>query len=136
MDCWVDGSRSQCEKNSQEAKNIIFDLHNLVPSVGQANRIRSDSRYGIIEGEDGKLGSCDFEWTKDVVEPSEGIRGDLARVWIYMNYKHGVIIYEDEYLMFLKWSINGPPIEWEFTRNARIKELQGNSSVFIDMFIK
>jgi deoxyribonuclease-1 len=68
------------KKNSQEAKNIIFDLHNLVPSVGQANRIRSDSRYGIIEGEERKLGSCYFEWTKDVVEPYEGIRGDLARV--------------------------------------------------------
>jgi deoxyribonuclease-1 len=136
MDCWVDDSRSQCEKNSQEAKKIIFDLHNLVPSVGQANRIRSDSRYGIIEGEERKLGSCDFEWTKDVVEPSEGIRGDLARAWLYMNYKHDVVISEDEYLMFLKWSINDPLNDWEFTRNARIKELQGNSSVFVDMFIK
>jgi deoxyribonuclease-1 len=136
MDCWVDGSRSQCEKNSQEAKNIIFDLHNLVPSVGQANRIRSDSRYGIIEGEERKLGSCDFEWTKDIVEPSEVIRGDLARVWLYMNYKHDVVISEDEYIMFLMWSINDPPNEWEFTRNARIKELQGNSSAFVDMFVK
>ena len=136
MDCWVNGSRSQCERTSREARNIIFDLHNLVPSVGQANRIRSDSRYGIIEGEERQLGLCDFEWSKAVVEPSEGIRGDLARVWLYMNYKHDVAISEDEYLMFLKWSINDPPNEWEFTRNARIKELQGNSSVFVDMFIE
>jgi deoxyribonuclease-1 len=135
MDCWVNGSRSNCERNSQEAKNIIFDLHNLVPSVGQANRIRSDSRYGIIEGENRKLGSCDFEWTKEVVEPSDGIRGDLARVWLYMNYKHDVVITEDEYLMFLKWSQQDPPAEWEFIRNTRIKELQGNSNVFVDMFV-
>lgn len=102
MDCWVNGSRNQCERTSQEAKNIIFDLHNLVPSVGQANRIRSDSRYGVIQGEEKKLGLCDFEWTKELVEPSDGIRGDLARVWLYMNYKHAVVITEDEYLMFLK----------------------------------
>jgi len=135
MDCWVNGSRNQCERTSQEAKNIIFDLHNLVPSVGQANRIRSDSRYGFIQGEERKLGLCDFEWTKDIVEPSEGIRGDVARVWLYMNYKHDVVVPEDEYLMFLKWSINDPPDEWEVIRNGRIKELQGNSNTFVDMFI-
>jgi deoxyribonuclease-1 len=53
-----------------------------------------------------------------------------------MNYKHDVVISEDEYIMFLKWSINDPPYEWEFTKNARIKKLQGNFSVFVDMFIK
>jgi deoxyribonuclease-1 len=134
MDCWVNGNRNQCERTSQEAKNIIFDLHNLVPSVGQANRIRSDSRYGIIQGEERKLGTCDFEWTKELVEPSDVIRGDLARVWLYMNHKHNVAISEDELLMFLKWSRIDPPSEWEFIRNARIKEIQGNSNVFVDMF--
>lgn len=134
MDCWVNGNRSQCERTSQEAKNIIFDLHNLVPSVGQANRIRSDSRYGIIQGEERNLGTCDFEWTKDLVEPSDVIRGDLARVWLYMNHKHNVAISEDELLMFLKWSRIDPPSEWEFIRNVRIKEIQGNSNVFVDMF--
>tara|TARA_R110001599_G_scaffold347365_2_gene573566 strand:- start:7870 stop:8463 length:594 start_codon:yes stop_codon:yes gene_type:complete len=134
MDCWVNGNRNQCERTSQEAKNIIFDLHNLVPSVGQANRIRSDSRYGIIQGEERKLGTCDFEWTKELVEPSDVIRGDLARVWLYMNHKHNVAISDDELLMFLKWSRIDPPSEWEFIRNARIKEIQGNSNVFVDMF--
>jgi deoxyribonuclease-1 len=136
MDCWVNGNRSQCERTSQDAKNIIFDLHNLVPAVGQANRIRSDSRYGIIQGEERKLGSCDFEWTKELVEPSDAIRGDLARVWLYMNYEHSVVISKDELLMFLKWSRIDPPSEWEFIRNTRIKEIQGNSNVFVDMFIE
>lgn len=134
MDCWVNGNRNQCERTSQEAKNIIFDLHNLVPSVGQTNRIRSDSRYGIIQGEERRLGSCDFEWTKELVEPSDVIRGDLARVWLYMNYKHNVVISEDELLMFLKWSRIDPPSEWEFIRNTRIKTIQGNSNIFVDMF--
>ena len=134
MDCWVNGNRSQCERTSQAAKNIIFDLHNLVPAVGQANRIRSDSRYGIIQGEERKLGTCDFEWTNELVEPSDVIRGDLARVWLYMNHKHNVAISEDELLMFLKWSRIDPPSEWEFIRNTRVKEIQGNSNVFVDMF--
>jgi deoxyribonuclease-1 len=52
-----------------------------------------------------------------------------------MNYKHNVVVPEDEYLMFLKWSIKDPPDEWEVIRNGRIKELQGNSNTFVDMFI-
>ena len=136
MNCWVNGSRNVCERTSKEAQAIIFDLHNLVPSVGQTNRIRSDSRYGIIEGEARELGQCDFEWTKDIVEPSERIRGELARIWLYMSYKHGVNLSEEERLMFLRWSLSDPPDDWEFIRNARIKELQGNSNAYVDMFIK
>jgi deoxyribonuclease-1 len=71
----------------------------------------------------------------EIVEPSEGIMGDVARVWLYMNYKHDLVVPEDEYLMFLKWSIKDPPDEWEVIRNGRIKELQGNSNTFVDMFI-
>ncbi|WP_231620041.1 endonuclease [Pseudoalteromonas sp. NGC95] len=134
MNCWVNGSRNICERTSKEAKAIIFDFHNLVPSIGQTNRIRSNSRYGIIEGEEQRLGLCDFEWSKGITEPSERIRGELARVWLYMSYRHNVVIPEDERLMFLRWSLSDPPDEWEYTRNARIKELQGNSNIFIDMF--
>lgn len=134
MACWVNGSRHVCERTSKDAQAIIFDLHNLVPSVGQTNRIRSDTRYGIIEGEARKLGQCDFEWTDDITEPSELIRGDMARIWLYMSYKHDVDISEEEYLMFLRWSLSDPPDEWEFIRNSRIKELQGNSNIFVDMF--
>ena len=45
--CWIgeDGSRSNCERNSEEAQEIIFDLHNVVPTVGSLNRLRSDNRY-------------------------------------------------------------------------------------------
>jgi deoxyribonuclease-1 len=52
-----------------------------------------------------------------------------------MNYKHDVVVPEDEYLMFLKWSLNDPPDEWGVIRNVRIKELQGSSNIFVDMFI-
>ena len=85
-------------------------------------------------GEARKLGQCDFEWTDDITEPSELIRGDMARIWLYMSYKHDVDISEEEYLMFLRWSLSDPPDEWEFIRNSRIKELQGNSNIFVDMF--
>lgn len=127
--------RDCCEKHDPTARAMIFDLHNLVPSVGQANALRSNSRYGIVDGEDRKLGRCDFEWASDLTEPAPLIRGDVARVWLYMYSHHGLEISEDELAMFLIWSQRDQPDEWEVERNNKIKEVQGNSNPWVDMYL-
>jgi len=92
--CWVDGSRGECERNGPpEIKAMIFDLHNLVPSVGQVNADRSNLRFGEIEGEVLVFGGCDFEYSRNlgIAEPAPVVRGDVARVWFYMRDIHGVV---------------------------------------------
>lgn len=141
MACWneglpqcKEGGRECCEKHDLNAKAQIFDLHNLVPSVGQTNALRSNKRYGLIEGEELELGSCDFEWTKTLTEPPEAKRGEVARVWLYFVSQHGLVLAPGELEMYLRWSKKDPPEDWEVLRNERIKEYQGNSNPFIDMF--
>ena len=112
---------------------MIFDLHNIVPSVGQVNALRSDKRYGIIAGEDLKL-SCDFEWEGDIAEPPAEKRGEVARIWLYMHSQHGVELKTGELLMYMSWSQNDPPEAWEFERDDRIKTKQGNGNPFVEMF--
>lgn len=51
FDCWVDVGRSECEANDPVAQAMLLDLHNLVPSIGQVNALRSR--------ETGTLGSMD-----------------------------------------------------------------------------
>jgi deoxyribonuclease-1 len=41
-----------------------------------------------------------------------------------MNYKHDVVVPEDEYLMFLKWSLNDPPDEWGLLGMAELKSFR------------
>lgn len=125
--CWTTGlencaepGRACCERQDLNARVMIFDLHNLVPSVGQTNRLRSNKRYGLIEGEDLKLGSCDFEWTDDLTEPAAVKRGELARIWLYMRSRHGVVLAPGELEMYMRWSVQDSPQLWEFTRNQRI----------------
>ena len=139
--CWnegipgkcTNGSRGCCERNDLNARAMIFDLHNLVPSVGQVNALRSNKRYGIIEGEDLKL-DCDFEWEGDIAEPPEAKRGEVARVWLYMHSQHGVVLQDGELQMYMQWSVDDPPEEWEFERDNRIKLKQGNGNPFVEMF--
>ena len=50
-----------------------------MPSVGQVNALRGNKRYGSIDDEERKLGSCDFEWNSSVAEPPTDKRGEIAR---------------------------------------------------------
>ena len=139
--CWNDGlpecnkaGRACCEKHDLTARAMIFDLHNLVPSVGQVNALRSNKRYGMIDSEDLLLGSCDFEWTSDLAEPVEIKRRDVARIWLYYVSKHGLQLHDGELEMYVQWSNDDPPAEAEFVRNDRIRAKQGNGNPFVEMF--
>jgi len=132
--CWVDGSRLECERNGPpEIKAMIFDLHNLVPSVGQINADRSNLRYGEIDGEDLVFGGCDFEYSRDlgIAEPAPEVRGDVARVWFYMRDTHGVIFEPGEEEMFQIWSEADPIDVWEIERNRRVFCEQGTLNEMI-----
>lgn len=139
--CWTDGlpacaeaGRECCEKHDLNARVMIFDLHNLVPSIGQPNALRSNKRYGLIEGEERLLGDCDFEWTDGLAEPADDKRGDVARVWLYFVSEYGLQLQQGELEMYLQWSNEDPPVEAEFVRNDRIREKQGNGNPFVEMF--
>ncbi len=94
--CWKTGNskcsrkgRKCCEKKGIDdwARLAINDLHNLTPSVGEVNGDRSNLPYGIVSGEDRLYGTCDFETggSPRVAEPHEHIRGNVARIWLYVN---------------------------------------------------
>ncbi len=147
MACWTDpssipeckksdgsflGGRACCEKSSQEARDMIFDLHNLAPSVGQVNALRLHDRFGEIDGEDRPFGMCTAEDANGVFEPGDDERGDVARVWLYMSWKHGVVIPNDELRMFIRWDRSDPVTAWERLRNQRIISVQGNGNPWIE----
>lgn len=46
---WLTGGRSDCEDSDSKAQAMIFDLHNLVPSVGQINALKSNDRYSELD---------------------------------------------------------------------------------------
>ena len=130
--CWVVHGRDNCERNDPAAQAMIFDLHNLVPSIGQVNALRSNDRYGEISGEAGYFGSCKIEDGSGVFEPADTERGDVARIWLYMMRRHGVVIPEDELSMFLRWHKDDPVSDWERERNRRVEAIQGNGNPYVE----
>ncbi len=127
--------RKCCEKRGvdAEARHMINDLHNLTPSIGQVNGDRSNHPYGIVDGEPRNYGTCDFEvgGSPKVAEPNPHIRGNTARIWIYMADTWGISLTQEEIEMFRKWDAADPVGEWEKIRDGRIEEIQGNTNPFV-----
>lgn len=69
-----------------------------------------------------------------LTESPEDKRGEVARIWLYFVGQHNLQLQQGELEMYLKWSNDDPPEQWEFTRNERIRLKQGNGNPFVEMF--
>lgn len=149
-------------------KPAVSDLVHVIPTDGYINNMRSDLPYGETDspfkgskmeaGVDGppyysQVGKCSIEgYTKNIFEPADEWKGDLARIYFYM-----ATCYESEMLswinlgktdmlggnsyqpfaswcfpMLLRWSAEDPVSEKEQLRNESIWLLQGNRNPFVD----
>lgn len=121
--------RECARKVSAEFRRIEGDMYNLVPAVGELNRVRGDNIFGLIPGEPREFGACDFETLANTTEPKSDIRGDIARIYFYMDARYpdfGIVNHANE-SMFVQWSNDDPMDEKERERVLKIEAVQGNS---------
>jgi deoxyribonuclease-1 len=126
------------EKNCARKRNIKFrymesDLYNLVPAIGEINGLRSNYRFEMIPGEKREFGTCDMEIENRQAEPRLEVRGDIARIYFYMNWAylgHGIISKKNRKL-FGAWDKEDPVDDWECERSKKIEGIQRNENPFV-----
>jgi len=130
--------RNCCVRVKDTFRDMTFDLHNLAPAIGQINQYRSNGRFGTITSGGEQWPGCSAKDLGGVshgphklFEPPDCMKGNVARVWLYMAEKHGVIIPDDERIMFFQWDKADPVNIWEKIRDARIMRVQGNGNPFV-----
>jgi deoxyribonuclease-1 len=127
--------RDCCQKVNRDFRNAHNDLVNLTPAIGEVNADRSNLPYAEIIGENRDYGQCDFEYdsVNKMVEPSEIIRGDIARIQLYLEDKYGEVLgfkfSVENKLMFNQWNEKDLVSEWE--RNKHICKAQGSGNDFV-----
>lgn len=123
LQCWQEGGRKACKKDPQ-FKAMESDMMNLVPAVGELNGDRSNFRYGMIGGEAGAYGRCDFkvDFKQRVAEPRPEVRGDIARTYFYMEKTYGLKISRKQRQLFEAWDKQDPVDAWEQERARRIAD--------------
>lgn len=80
--------RSCARKVSEEFRSMEANLFNLLPALGELNAVRSNLEYGEVPGERRNFGACDFEISRHFAEPRLEIRGDLARIYFFMDSRY------------------------------------------------
>lgn len=125
--------RACCEHVDTTFNHIEADLHNLTPAVGELNGDRSNTPYGIVPGEPRLYGACDFEVSgkPKVTEPPDNVRGEAARIWLYMSDTYSIELTAAQRAMFEEWSKDDPVDSWERLRNERIDAAQGNVNPYV-----
>ena len=120
--------RKCTEKIHSAYRKMQADLYNLQPAIGEVNGLRSNYQIGIINGESREFGNCDIEINNKIVEPTEKIRGNIARTYLYMEHAYPKFVIFNKNLKSLikKWDEMDPVDEWECFRAEKINKIQGN----------
>lgn len=144
------------------------DLHHIRPTISTYNSKRSNGMFGYVYGMGSYKGaSFSYEgggvtnYTTNVFEPADEIKGDVARIimYVYMHYNDGTIselsslsgwnkqsyygemhinwvmgpqTVNDSFKLLRKWNSQDPVSEEEKTRNEYAFSVQGNRNPFID----
>lgn len=135
-------ARRQCAAVDEEFRAMEADLYNYHPALAELSARRGENPYALVQGEPREFGACDFE-TQSImgkslnVEPPPGVRGDLARIYLYMAAKYGkgrdwkIKLSREQRQLYEKWSEADPVDDRERRRACRIAAIQGWTNPYI-----
>lgn len=140
-------------------KGAGSDIHHVRPALMTINSTRSNVPYGIVNKSSAtQIGDTGNYFGNNVFEPSDEIKGDIARIlmYVYVRYssslnstydtiidKRGDLritdivttpsgLEEDAWNLLLSWNDLDPVNYLEMNRNEEGQKLQNNRNVFID----
>ena len=108
------------------------DLQNLIPAVGLINGDRRDYSWGLVPG--GKrYGRCGIriDAAGRRVQPPDALRGDIARIMLYMRDTYGLRLSRQDEQLFAAWNDLDSVDAWELKRQQRIARLQGMENRYV-----
>jgi deoxyribonuclease-1 len=105
LQCWQDGGRKNCRKNSEKFKKMEADINNLAPAIGEINGDRSNFRFGMLSDTQKKYGSCDvkIDFKQRVIEPPVKARKQVAEAYFYMQSTYDLKISKKQQQLFNAW---------------------------------
>lgn len=105
LQCWKDGGRKNCRKNSKKFKIMEADINNLAPAIGEINGDRSNYRFGMLSNTPKRYGSCGvkIDFKQRVIEPPVKARKRVAEAYFYMQSTYGSKISKKQHKLFTAW---------------------------------
>lgn len=131
--CWQVGGRENCTDNDLVFAMMEADLHNLVPTIGEANADRSHYRFGLLPGAPAQHGQCEIrvDHKSRIFQPPEVARGQIARIYFYMHDRYNLKMSRQQQQLMIAWNQQYPVSKWERERDKRIAAIMGHHNPFV-----
>lgn len=131
--CWQQGGRKNCGRTDKLFKKMESDLHNLVPAIGEVNGDRSNYRFSQWNANPVQYGQCDMsvDFKSRKVQPPSYTRGQIARIYLYMQNAYALQISSSQLKLFKAWDKSYPVDTIECKRDQAIANVQGNHNHFV-----
>lgn len=120
-----------CRKSDKLYQQYDRDIFNIIPvTKGIADRIK-----GYVFFETGPSGKklCNLLISKEkkIAEPPLSMKGNISRVYLYMNAQYGLNLSYEEQELYLKWHEMDPVDEKECAMHEQIRKVQGRTNPWI-----
>ncbi|WP_292441542.1 endonuclease [Methylophaga sp.] len=126
--------RNCASKMNKEYRYMQSDLYNLYPTIGAVNAMRSNYNFTMLPDVKPAFGSCLVKIDSRKVEPTIESRGQIARTYLYMEKRYPRYkMSKSQKQLMLAWNREYPVTSWECVRADRIRKIQGNTNVFVDI---
>ena len=131
-----DGSRyfgrACVRKVSGQFRLMESDLYNLVPSIGEVNRIRGNLPFVERSG-NSPMNVCNLSIGRRTIVPPQRLKGFIARTYLYMNesYPEFGLLSPHETDRYYHWHQAFSPTDHEILRAREIARIQKNKNAFV-----
>jgi len=115
-----------CRKVSKAFRIMQADMMNLVPVIDTLGSARNGFSFGSDAPKTGQYGTVAFEVdpTKRQLHVRPEIRGDIARIYLYMSDTYNIRLSDGESTQMEQWNREDPEDAWEKKRKKVIEKYQ------------
>lgn len=127
-----------CKRTDQLFNIMLYDLHNRLPVIHSiAKNIHTHRFDTISEPNESAIiyyPNCAFRVhsKQKIIEPNHQLKGEIARIYLYMQDTYHLSIQESQLELFKKWHQANPPSKWEKQKNRAIQKIQGNVNPYVE----
>ncbi len=90
-----------CRLSSDVYKKMEAELFNLIPVVSAVAEKRQGKMFGEVKTAKETVGGVKFD--ENFIEPPDNVKGNIARVYLYMEDRYGLQLSSAQKELFLRW---------------------------------
>lgn len=118
-----------CRQNDAEYRKMEADLFNFIPVVSAIADKRKDQIFMKVEKAKYVVGKVKID--ENAIEPPDNMKGDIARVYLYMNQRYGLELSLEEKEDYYYWHKLDSVDKRECAIAKTIMKIQGSTNRWI-----